>query len=150
MERDVLLRPLGTVLYALPPYCTTQASLQKIAAAMCSAVADVTARSGDAAGEPQASRGVVEQCFAGRGAAETLRLDSALVEPDIDAGNGRGVLPEIGFRPAFGHAVRPQEEDVRVDAVLHILDEKPPKAHALTKEAHVIDGRLVYRGDYLL
>ncbi len=34
--------------------------------------------------------------------------------------------------------------------VLHILDEKPPKAHALTKEAHVIDGRLVYRGDYLL
>jgi uncharacterized protein (DUF488 family) len=35
-------------------------------------------------------------------------------------------------------------------AVLHILDEKPPKPHALTKEARVIDGRLVYRGDYLL
>ena len=34
--------------------------------------------------------------------------------------------------------------------VLHILDEKPPKLHALTKEARVIDGRLVYRGDYLL
>ena len=34
--------------------------------------------------------------------------------------------------------------------VLHILDEKPPKTHALTKEARVIDGRLVYRGDYLL
>jgi uncharacterized protein (DUF488 family) len=34
--------------------------------------------------------------------------------------------------------------------VLHIMDEKPPKTHALTKEARVIDGRLVYRGDYLL
>jgi hypothetical protein len=30
------------------------------------------------------------------------------------------------------------------------MDEKPPKAHGLTKEARVIDGRLVYRGDYLL
>jgi uncharacterized protein (DUF488 family) len=34
--------------------------------------------------------------------------------------------------------------------VLHIMDLKPPKAHALTKEARMIDGRLVYRGDYLL
>jgi uncharacterized protein (DUF488 family) len=34
--------------------------------------------------------------------------------------------------------------------VLHILDEQPPKQHALTKEARVIEGRLVYRGDYLL
>jgi uncharacterized protein (DUF488 family) len=34
--------------------------------------------------------------------------------------------------------------------VLHILDEKPPRPHALTKEARVIEGRLVYRGDYLL
>lgn len=34
--------------------------------------------------------------------------------------------------------------------VLHILDEKPPKPHALTKEARTIEGRLVYRGDYLL
>jgi uncharacterized protein (DUF488 family) len=34
--------------------------------------------------------------------------------------------------------------------VLHIMDEKPPKPHALTKEARVIEGRLVYRGDYLL
>jgi uncharacterized protein (DUF488 family) len=33
--------------------------------------------------------------------------------------------------------------------VLHIQDEKPPKAHALTKEARVIDGRLIYRGDFL-
>jgi uncharacterized protein (DUF488 family) len=33
--------------------------------------------------------------------------------------------------------------------VLHIQDEKPPKPHALTKEARVIDGRLVYRGDFL-
>lgn len=35
-------------------------------------------------------------------------------------------------------------------AVLHILDEKAPREHALTKEARVIEGRLVYRGDYLL
>jgi uncharacterized protein (DUF488 family) len=34
--------------------------------------------------------------------------------------------------------------------VLHILDEKPPKEHALTKDARIVDGRLVYRGDYLL
>jgi uncharacterized protein (DUF488 family) len=34
--------------------------------------------------------------------------------------------------------------------VLHIMDVKLPKAHALTKEARLIDGRLVYRGDYLL
>jgi uncharacterized protein (DUF488 family) len=34
--------------------------------------------------------------------------------------------------------------------VLHILDEKPPKQHALTKEARLIEGRLIYRGDYLL
>jgi uncharacterized protein (DUF488 family) len=34
--------------------------------------------------------------------------------------------------------------------VLHILDEKPPAQHKLTKEARIVDGRLVYRGDYLL
>ena len=34
--------------------------------------------------------------------------------------------------------------------VLHIMDKNPPKPHALTKEGRVIDGRLVYRGDYLL
>jgi len=34
--------------------------------------------------------------------------------------------------------------------VLHILDEKAPTAHKLTKEARLVDGRLVYRGDYLL
>lgn len=34
--------------------------------------------------------------------------------------------------------------------VLHILDEKPPKEHSLTKEARMVDGKLVYRGDYLL
>jgi uncharacterized protein (DUF488 family) len=33
--------------------------------------------------------------------------------------------------------------------VLHIQDEKPPKAHTLTKEARMIDGQLVYRGDFL-
>ena len=34
--------------------------------------------------------------------------------------------------------------------VRHISDEQPPQAHALTKEARMIDDRLVYRGDYLL
>jgi uncharacterized protein (DUF488 family) len=34
--------------------------------------------------------------------------------------------------------------------VLHIMDEKPPTPHRLTKEARIIDGRLVYRGDRLL
>jgi hypothetical protein len=33
---------------------------------------------------------------------------------------------------------------------LHIMDVKPPKKHALTKEARVIEERLVYRGDNLL
>lgn len=33
--------------------------------------------------------------------------------------------------------------------VLHIQDEKPPKPHALTREARVIEGQLVYRGDFL-
>ncbi len=35
-------------------------------------------------------------------------------------------------------------------AVLHILDEKPAKEHALSKDARIVEGRLVYRGDYLL
>lgn len=34
--------------------------------------------------------------------------------------------------------------------VLHILDEHAPKEHVLTKDARLLDGRLVYRGDYLL
>lgn len=34
--------------------------------------------------------------------------------------------------------------------VLHILDEKPPTPHKLSKDARIIDGMLVYRGDYLL
>jgi len=39
LEQGVLLRPLGSVLYALPPYCTSEDSLEKIAAAMKGAVA---------------------------------------------------------------------------------------------------------------
>lgn len=38
LERGVLLRPLGSVLYALPPYCTTPASLERIVGAMKAAV----------------------------------------------------------------------------------------------------------------
>ncbi|MFO0801360.1 MAG: adenosylmethionine--8-amino-7-oxononanoate transaminase [Gemmataceae bacterium] len=38
LERGVLLRPLGSVLYALPPLCTSDDSLARIADAMISAV----------------------------------------------------------------------------------------------------------------
>jgi adenosylmethionine-8-amino-7-oxononanoate aminotransferase len=38
LERDVLLRPLGCVLYAMPPFCTSDNSLQRIADAMRGAV----------------------------------------------------------------------------------------------------------------
>lgn len=38
----------------------------------------------------------------------------------------------------------------RGHTVLHILDEKPPAPHTLSKDARVVEGRLVYRGDYLL
>lgn len=38
----------------------------------------------------------------------------------------------------------------RGHAVLHILDEKPPTPHKLTGEARMLEGRLIYRGDYLL
>jgi adenosylmethionine-8-amino-7-oxononanoate aminotransferase len=41
LERGVLLRPLGNVLYALPPYCTSRQSLQQIAAAMTAAITNV-------------------------------------------------------------------------------------------------------------
>jgi uncharacterized protein (DUF488 family) len=34
--------------------------------------------------------------------------------------------------------------------VLHILDERLAKEHSLSKDARIIDGTLVYRGDYLL
>lgn len=35
-------------------------------------------------------------------------------------------------------------------AVSHILDENPPTPHHLTTEARIVEGKLVYRGDYLL
>jgi adenosylmethionine-8-amino-7-oxononanoate aminotransferase len=38
LARGVLLRPLGNVLYALPPLCTTDAELDSISAAMVAAV----------------------------------------------------------------------------------------------------------------
>ena len=34
--------------------------------------------------------------------------------------------------------------------VLHIVDEKPPTEHKLSKDARIVEGKLVYRGDYLL
>jgi uncharacterized protein (DUF488 family) len=33
--------------------------------------------------------------------------------------------------------------------VLHIDDEKPPREHQLMKEARVVEGKLIYRGDRL-
>ena len=38
----------------------------------------------------------------------------------------------------------------RGHSVLHILNEKPPTQHVMTKDARIVDRRLVYRGDYLL
>jgi adenosylmethionine---8-amino-7-oxononanoate aminotransferase len=38
LEMDVLLRPLGSVLYAMPPFCTSPESLRRIAEAMKAAV----------------------------------------------------------------------------------------------------------------
>jgi adenosylmethionine-8-amino-7-oxononanoate aminotransferase len=38
LERGVLLRPLGSVLYAMPPFCTSSVSLERIADAMIQAV----------------------------------------------------------------------------------------------------------------
>ena len=38
LENGVLLRPLGSVLYAMPPFCTTDASLEQIAHAMRQAI----------------------------------------------------------------------------------------------------------------
>jgi adenosylmethionine-8-amino-7-oxononanoate aminotransferase len=38
LEQGVLLRPLGSVLYAMPPFCTSPASLGRIADAMVRAV----------------------------------------------------------------------------------------------------------------
>jgi adenosylmethionine-8-amino-7-oxononanoate transaminase/dethiobiotin synthase len=44
LERGVFLRPLGSVLYAMPPFCASPASLQQIAAAMIHAVGTVDLR----------------------------------------------------------------------------------------------------------
>src|SRR5262249_40669598 len=38
LEHGVMLRPLGNVLYAMPPFCTSESSLATIALAMKSAV----------------------------------------------------------------------------------------------------------------
>jgi adenosylmethionine-8-amino-7-oxononanoate aminotransferase len=44
LAEGVLLRPLGAVLYAMPPLCTSPESLERIAAAMIRAVEDVNVR----------------------------------------------------------------------------------------------------------
>jgi adenosylmethionine-8-amino-7-oxononanoate aminotransferase len=38
LEHGVVLRPLGSVLYTMPPFCTSAASLERIAHAMTQAV----------------------------------------------------------------------------------------------------------------
>jgi adenosylmethionine-8-amino-7-oxononanoate aminotransferase len=43
LERGVFLRPLGNVLYAMPPLCTSRTSLEQIAEAMTSAVSVIGA-----------------------------------------------------------------------------------------------------------
>jgi adenosylmethionine-8-amino-7-oxononanoate aminotransferase len=42
LEHGVLARPLGSVLYAMPPFCTSEASLERIAHAFTRAVESVT------------------------------------------------------------------------------------------------------------
>jgi adenosylmethionine-8-amino-7-oxononanoate aminotransferase len=42
LEHGIFLRPLGNVLYALPPYCISDESLQRIAAAMHAAITSLT------------------------------------------------------------------------------------------------------------
>lgn len=42
-QKDVLLRPLGNVLYAMPPSCTTEEECDRIAHALCEVVKAVTA-----------------------------------------------------------------------------------------------------------
>jgi adenosylmethionine-8-amino-7-oxononanoate aminotransferase len=42
LEHGVLVRPLGPVLYAMPPLCTSQASLERIAHALIQAVKSLT------------------------------------------------------------------------------------------------------------
>jgi adenosylmethionine-8-amino-7-oxononanoate aminotransferase len=45
LAHGVFLRPLGNVLYAMPPYCTTTTSLRRIADAMIAAVRNLTHQS---------------------------------------------------------------------------------------------------------
>jgi adenosylmethionine-8-amino-7-oxononanoate aminotransferase len=42
LERDLLLRPLGNIVYILPPYCTTDAELQTLQAAIEEALERIT------------------------------------------------------------------------------------------------------------
>jgi adenosylmethionine-8-amino-7-oxononanoate aminotransferase len=42
IENGVFLRPLGNVIYALPPYCVSERSLSRIAAAMERSIHAVT------------------------------------------------------------------------------------------------------------
>jgi len=41
LDRGVLLRPLGSTIYIMPPYCTTQAELTDVYAAIASVVREV-------------------------------------------------------------------------------------------------------------
>jgi len=37
----------------------------------------------------------------------------------------------------------------RGHTIYHILDEKPPTSHKLSQDARIVDGQLIYRGDFL-
>jgi adenosylmethionine-8-amino-7-oxononanoate aminotransferase len=47
LEQGVLLRPLGPVLYAMPPFCASEASLDRIARAMIAAVGSLATDGAD-------------------------------------------------------------------------------------------------------
>ena len=83
-----------------------------------------------------------------------------MLTPEFQAGAARVVALAEKGRPAIMCAERMWFQCHRMmvsdylvangHTVLHIVDERPPKEHSLMKEARIIDGRLIYKGDRLL
>jgi uncharacterized protein (DUF488 family) len=66
-------------------------------------------------------------------------------------------LPEIGLEYRWVQALGGRRKKIMDESPnvalrndsLHIDNEKPPRAHQLMKEARIIEGRLIYKGDRL-